>query len=187
MRLTRFAVLTGWLLGFAGGGAFAQNSAWKAMEFADLTMPGALSWIAEDVWPDVAARENDYFRKVLKRSLPKGGHSLRVLVTKIQGAGVEYLVSIALSFDCETGANHHGAAAEPSICPLRVARKEQGHWKILVSDRACFVDRQDSSASIANQFDGAEVRYDGQRQAIHLRANVGGTWLATCTRSFDLP
>lgn len=187
MKPFSHGALVGVLLAFFSPDLVAHASEWKAMEFADLTQPGPMSWIAGQVWPDVAARENDYLQKVLKRPLPAGGNSLRVLAAQVNGAGAEFVVSVVLSLECEAGSNHNSASAEPSICPMRIARKEQGRWIALLTDRACFVDPQDSAAPAANRFDGAQVRFDEQRRMIHLRANVGGAWLSACTRSFSIP
>ena len=187
MRPVGFGLVIGVLLGATSGTALAQNSDWKAMEFSDLTRPGSMSWIAGEIWPDVAARENDYLQKVLKRSLPAGGNSMRVLTASVNSAGASYLVSIVLSLDCEAGSNHNASSAEPSICPMRISQNVQGRWVTLLTDRACFVDPQDEAASAANRFDSAQVQFDEKRRVLNVRANIGGIWLATCTRSFPIP
>lgn len=187
MRTVRIGPLMGVLLCAIGGSAVAQNTEWRPMEFSDLTRPGLMSWIAGEIWPDVAARENDYLQKVLKRSLPAGGTSMRVLTASVNSAGASYLVSIVLSLDCEAGSNHNAASAEPSICPMRISQNVQGRWVTRLTDRACFVDPQDATAAAANQFDGAQVQFDEKRRVLNVRANIGGVWLATCTRSFPIP
>ncbi|MCZ8272651.1 MAG: hypothetical protein O9314_02720 [Microcystis sp. LE19-4.1E] len=187
MRPVGFGLVIGVLLGATSGTALAQNSDWKAMEFSDLTRPGSMSWIAGEIWPDVAARENDYLQKVLKRSLPAGGNSVRVLTASVNSAGTSYLVSIVLSLDCEAGSNHNAALAEPSICPIRISQNVQGRWETLLTDRACFADPQDATAAAANRFDDAQVQFDEKRRVLNVRANIGGIWLATCTRSFPIP
>jgi len=187
MRPVRYGLLMPVLLIAATGTAFAQIAEWRPMEFSDLTRPGPMSWIAGEIWPDVAARENDYLQKVLKRSLPAGGNSMRVLTASVNSAGASYLVSIVLSLDCEAGSNHNAASAEPSICPIRISQNVQGRWVTLLTDRACFVDPQDATAAAANRFDGAQVQFDEKRRVLNVRANIGGIWLATCTRSFPIP
>lgn len=187
MRSVGFGLVIGVLLGTATGTALAQNAEWRPMEFSDLTRPGPMSWIASEIWPDVAARENDYLQKVLKRSLPTGGNSMRALTASVNSAGASYLVSIVLSLDCEAGSNHNAASAESSICPIRISQNVQGRWVTLLTDRACFVDPQDEAAPVANRFDSAQVQFDEKRRVLNVRANIGGIWPATCTRSFPLP
>lgn len=183
MRPVGFGLVIAVLLGTA----LAQNAEWRPMDFSDLTRPGPMSWIAGEIWPDVAARENDYLQKVLKRSLPAGGNSMRVLTASVNSAGASYLVSIVLSLDCEAGSNHNAASAEPSICPIRISQNVQGRWVTMLTDRACFVDPQEATAAAANRFDGAQVQFDEKRRVFNVRANIGGIWLATCTRSFPIP
>lgn len=187
MRPVGFGLVIAVLLGTATGTALAQNAEWRPMDFSDLTRPGPMSWIAGEIWPDVAARENDYLQKVLKRSLPAGGNSLRVLTANVNSAGASYIVSIVLSLDCEAGSNHNVASVEPSICPMRISQNMQGRWVTLLTDRACFVDPQDEAAPAANRFDSAQVQFDEKRRVLNVRANIGGIWLATCTRSFPFP
>lgn len=187
MKLVQSALLMGVLLSLSAGRAYAQNAEWKAMVHVDLTRPGPMSWLATEVWPDIAAKENAYVRDVLKRSLPAGGASLRLQHASFEIGEIAYFVSIALSLDCKAGANHKTSSAEPSLCPLRISVKDPGGWKTVVSDRGCYVDPQGSTASAAHQFDGAQMQFDPSRRVIRLRANVGGAWVAACTRSFPIP
>lgn len=187
MKPARSALLMGVLLCLAAGGVSAQNAEWKAMAHVDLTRPGSMSWLATEVWPDIAAKENAYVRDILKRSLPAGGASLQLQHASFEIGGIAHVVSIALSLDCEAGANHNVSGAEHSLCPLRIAMKGPGGWNTIVSDRGCYVDSQDSTAPAAHQFDGAQVQVDPSRRVIRLRANVGGAWVAACTRSFPIP
>lgn len=187
MKPARTALLMGVLLSLTAGGVGAQNVEWKTMVHVDLTQPGSMSWLATEVWPDIAAKENAYVRDVLKRSLPAGGASLQLQHASFEIGEIAYVVSIALSLDCEVGANHNASGAEHSLCPLRISVKGPGGWKTIVSDRGCYVDPQSSAAPAAHQFDGAQVQVDPSRRVIRLRANVGGVWIATCTRSFPIP
>lgn len=187
MKPARSALLMGVLMGLTAGEAYGQNAEWKAMTHVDLTRPGSLAWLAADVWPDIAAKENAYVRDVLKWSLPAGGASLRLQNASFEIGKIAYVVSIALSLDCEAGANHNASGAEHSLCPLRIAMKGSDGWKTIVSDRGCYVDPQGSTAPAAHQFDGAQVQFDPSRRMIRLRANVGGAWVAACTRSFPIP
>ncbi len=105
----------------------------------------------------------------------------------MNSAGASYIVSIVLSLECEAGSNHNVASVEPSICPMRISQNVQGRWVTLLTDRACFVDPQDATAAVANRFDSAQVQFDEKRRVLNIRANIGGIWLATCTRSFPIP
>ena len=187
MKPVRCALLMGTLLILTAGGVSAQNAEWKAMAYADLTRPGPMSWLATEIWPDIAAKENAYVRDVLKRSFPAGSASLQLQHASFQIGGIAYVVSIALALDCEAGANHNASGAEHSLCPLRIAMKGSGGWNTIVSNRGCYVDSQGSTAPAVHQFDGAQVQFDPSRREIRLRANVGGAWVAACTRSFSIP
>lgn len=187
MKPVRGAIVAVVVLGVMAGKAVAQSTEWKALIPVDLTKPGPMSWIASDIWPDVAAKENAYLRDVLKRQLPAGGASLRLLHALLEGEGSTYSVSVVLTRDCESGANHNASSAEPSVCPMRIARKQADGWKVIAADRGCYVDPQEVSALAAHRHDGAQIQFEPGKKQIRLRANVGGVWNAACTRSLPLP
>jgi len=187
MSVFRRVLLSVCLLVLPGAAALAKSTEWKTMIHVDLSRPGPMSWLAPEIWPDVSAEENAYLRDVLKRYLPEGGNSLRVEFATFDVDGRSYLVSTVLSLGCETGANNAASSAEPSLCPLRISMKEPSGWKTLVSGKGCFVEPQDGTAPPAHRLDNAQAQFDPVRRVFRLRANIGGNWIAACTRMFPIP
>lgn len=187
--MTPWVKVLGLALGLAPAApvAFGQSAEWKTMEHVDLSRPGPLSWAAKEIWADVVAKENAYLRDTLKRAVPAGGASLRLSYASFEMDGAKYFISVALSLDCEAGGNHNALSSEPSFCPLRISKNAGDGWRTIVSDRGCYVDSSEASGPVSNQMDGAQVRMDLSQRNIMMRANVGGQWVGTCSRTFALP
>ncbi len=70
------------------------------------------------------------------------------------------IVSVALSRQCEAGANSKGAEIEASACPVRIATLRDGKLLSLKTVVGCYADHSDPDLPARNRTDGTFTRFE---------------------------
>jgi len=181
-----FLVLAFLALQVIGPASAQSDGAWQTMTFHDLREPSSTDPLQTLVWPDVIREVNDYTEREFKRPLHGKNGWIKALSKTFQQSEITYIVSTALYRACDSGANNSGSGVERSICPLRIVRLEQGRAAAIHTGTGCYIDPPDRAMPASNQHDGIQVRFDPVTGVLGMRAIIGGTLVADCSRSIPL-
>lgn len=153
---------------------------WQPMDFQSFQEP-ATDVLQTLVWPDVIRDANAYVTGTLKRSLQGRNALVTALSSTFQDGSRTIIVSVALSRQCDSGANDKGAEVEPSTCPVRIATVENGKLVRLKTATGCYV-HPDDDAPMKNRGDQTYSRFDMGSGTIALRTVVGGRDAPRCAQ-----
>ncbi len=167
----------------APGWAMAQAAgpAWQPMSFHDFQVPSATDPLQILIWPDVIREANAYVTTELKRSLDGKNARVTALSSSYKDGSHTIIVSIALSRQCDSGANDKGAEIEPSTCPVRVAVLDGGKLLSIKTATGCYADHADPDLPAKNRADDTFTRFDPASGTVALRTVVGGKTVPSCT------
>lgn len=172
----------------ASGPAPAQTAdgGWRAMTLHDFSTPSVTDPLQALVWPDVIREQNAYVATVLKRSLSGRNALLTALAATFPDDDRTLIVSVALSRQCDSGANDKGAGVEASTCPVRIATLRDGRLVALRTVSGCYADHADPDLPAAHRGDGTDVRFDRSARTIALRTRVGGEAVPACAHTYPV-
>ncbi|MFD2051963.1 hypothetical protein ACFSQT_02175 [Mesorhizobium calcicola] len=159
--------------------------AWEPLGYQSLTTTDAQPAI-QTAWSDIIASNAAYWRDELHRTIPAGQiPPLDILSKPIKVRSHTFIVSIASTRECETGANNASSSIEPDLCEARIIDPDSG--KIVARAEACYVDLSDDDRPQANRNDRTEIDVQANAKEIHFRSFVGGKEWSRCTTSAKLP
>ncbi|WP_245452026.1 hypothetical protein [Mesorhizobium waimense] len=159
--------------------------AWEPLGYQSLTTTDAQPAI-QTAWSDIIASKAAYWRDELHRTIPAGQiPPLDILSKPIKVGSHTFIVSIASTRKCETGANNAGSSIEPDLCEARIIDPDSG--KIIARAEACYVDLSDDDRPQANRNDRTEIDVKANAKEIDFRSFVGGKEWSRCTTSAKLP
>ncbi|WP_131196782.1 hypothetical protein [Lichenihabitans psoromatis] len=172
----------------AAGIAAAQNSpgAWQAMAFHDFRTPSTTDPLQTLIWPDVIREANAYVTTELKRPLDGKNALVTALSATYNDGGRTTIVSIALSRQCDSGANDKNAGIEPSTCPVRIATFDGDKLLSIKTVTGCYADHADPDLPAKNRSDDTFARFDPASGTVQLRTTVGGTIVPSCNRTVSI-
>ncbi|MCW6512525.1 hypothetical protein [Lichenifustis flavocetrariae] len=165
------------------GVAAAQTGgpAWQPMAFHDFQVPSATDPLQSLIWPDVIREANATMTTELKRPLDGRNARVTALSSSYKDGSRTIIVSIALSRQCDSGANDKDAEIEPSICPVRVAVLDGNKLVSITTATGCYVDHEDPDLPAKNRSDDTFTRFDRASGTITLRTVVGGKTIPSCS------
>ncbi len=161
--------------------AQAAGPAWQPMSFHDFQVPSATDPLQTLIWPDVIREANAYVTTKLKRSLDGRNARVTALSSSYNDGSRTIIVSIALSRQCDSGANDKGAEIEPSTCPVRVAVLDGRKLLSIKTATGCYADHADPDLPAKNRADDTFTRFDPASGTVALRTVVGGETIPSCT------
>jgi hypothetical protein len=166
--------------------AQAGGPAWQPMAFHDFQVPSATDPLQTLIWPDVIREANAYVMTELKRSLDGKNARVTALSSSYKDGTHTIIVSIALSRQCDSGANDKGAEIEPSTCPVRVAMLDGSKLLSIKSATGCYADHEDPDLPAKNRSDDTFTRFDQASGTITLRTVVGGKTVPSCSSAVSI-
>ena len=166
--------------------AQAAGPAWQPMSFHDLQVPAATDPLQALIWPDVIRDANAYVMTELKRSLDGKNARVTALSSSYNDGSRTIIVSIALSRQCDSGANDKGAEIEPSTCPVRVAVLDGSKLLSIKTATGCYADHADPDLPAKNRADDTFTRFDPASGTVALRTIVGGKTVPRCTYTVSI-
>ena len=172
----------------ASGPALAQptDDGWQELSFQNFSTPSPGDPLQALVWPDVIREQNAYVATALKRPLNGRNALLTALSATFPDGDRSLIISVALSRQCESGANDKGARIEASTCPVRIATVRDGRLVAMRTVTGCYADHADPNLPAAHRRDGTDVRFDRAARTIALRTRVGGAWVPACAHTYPV-
>ena len=166
--------------------AQAGSPTWQPMAFHDFQVPSSSDPLQTLIWPDVIREANAYVTTELKRSLDGKNARVTALSSSYQAGTRSIIVSIALSRQCESGANDKGAEIEPSTCPVRVGVLDGSKLLSIKTATGCYADHEDPDVPAKNRSDDTFTRFDPASGTIALRTVVGGKIVPSCSATVSV-
>ena len=185
----RFSSLASALLSLITPGvaiAQAADPPWQPMSFHDFQVPSPTDPLQALIWPDVIREANAYVTTELKRPLDGRNARVTALSSSYEDGSRTIIVSVALSRQCDGGANDRGAEIGPSTCPVRVAVLNGGKLLSITTATGCYADHADLDLPMKNRSDDTFTRFDPASGIIALRTVVGGKTVPSCNRTVSI-
>jgi hypothetical protein len=168
------------------GAALAQD--WQVLTYNNLTTPSAAPPAMLQIWGDLIADNNRYFRDELKDPRFKTGNAPAEFLSHTFTDGQEQITVslINIARRCDNGANSASSTDIHGICPLRVVVTGPSGSKTTRTTGCFLVVPPGDPSNLDPRKNATFAAYDPKQRTVTVRALRNGRPLNSCTATVKI-